>query len=611
LGHSMGGILSAEILLLPPEPPEPSHVFRHRILGAINFDVPFLGMHPGVISSGIASIFSSPPNQPGAAAKTDIESTLTSPSPSAVSSPTTPQSAEPSRQDTLFTLPADPNYNPKFSNDVILPVRKGWRSALHFVNKHSDSLRQATKQYVKSHIEFGGAMADYPGLKARYGKIRALEDEDGKIRRRVLQEQATPPRIRFINYYTASTGRPKKPRSKSRSKSRSRSRSRDGSRSRDNSRAQSRSRTATTNIAVPESSVSPRHSRSPSRSPRISIEEYRDDGVVEMVHIDPIAASSDEEDDPPAPEPDRSAKSDESEESESDENPKSPSSTAGLSLTESAVNGILPAHFHVQMPNLPPIPPPPTEPPALDLTPYPDKAAQRIVQKEYDRQMKHYKQAMKDRDSAIKDRAKLEAKMRKAAAKEILKKQKEEEKQKTKATAEEERKKSKAKEDEEEEKAKTAEEDSVRKGKQKKRRSSKESSRRSQPEDASSIQKNFTSESRGNTILSPPPSSSLSDLSLERTETVDTVDSSANREEIPEKKKKDRVFCMLPPKSPAGERDPAWVRIYMEGVDEVGAHCGLFFVSETYERMVGDVAGRIEEWLKEDMTRRLIETDNQ
>lgn len=37
----------------------------------------------------------------------------------------------------------------------------------------------------------------------------------------------------------------------------------------------------------------------------------------------------------------------------------------------------------------------------------------------------------------------------------------------------------------------------------------------------------------------------------------------------------------------------------MENVDEVGAHCGLFFMSETYERLVGDVGGRIEEWVRE------------
>ncbi len=35
----------------------------------------------------------------------------------------------------------------------------------------------------------------------------------------------------------------------------------------------------------------------------------------------------------------------------------------------------------------------------------------------------------------------------------------------------------------------------------------------------------------------------------------------------------------------------------MEGVDEVGAHCGLFFPGEHYERLVGDVGSRIVGWV--------------
>jgi len=45
----------------------------------------------------------------------------------------------------------------------------------------------------------------------------------------------------------------------------------------------------------------------------------------------------------------------------------------------------------------------------------------------------------------------------------------------------------------------------------------------------------------------------------------------------------------------------------MTGVDEVGAHCGLFFLGDVYERLVGDVAGRVEGWVGEEGTRRLLE----
>ena len=60
----------------------------------------------------------------------------------------------------------------------------------------------------------------------------------------------------------------------------------------------------------------------------------------------------------------------------------------------------------------------------------------------------------------------------------------------------------------------------------------------------------------------------------------------------------------------------------MEGVDEVGAHCSLFFPQgstvalkgeaagqdwcERYASLVGDVAERIEHWVHDDMTERLV-----
>ena len=38
----------------------------------------------------------------------------------------------------------------------------------------------------------------------------------------------------------------------------------------------------------------------------------------------------------------------------------------------------------------------------------------------------------------------------------------------------------------------------------------------------------------------------------------------------------------------------------MEGVDEVGAHCGLFFAENPhYETLVRDVGERIERWVRE------------
>jgi hypothetical protein len=45
----------------------------------------------------------------------------------------------------------------------------------------------------------------------------------------------------------------------------------------------------------------------------------------------------------------------------------------------------------------------------------------------------------------------------------------------------------------------------------------------------------------------------------------------------------------------------------MEGVDEVGAHCGLFVPrAPHYEALVGDVGERIAGWVGEDASRRVV-----
>src|SRR6186713_630390 len=64
LGHSMGGILSSDVVLLAPYNQMNPNTFVHRILGTVNFDTPFLGMHPGVIKSGLGSLFRPSPEAP-------------------------------------------------------------------------------------------------------------------------------------------------------------------------------------------------------------------------------------------------------------------------------------------------------------------------------------------------------------------------------------------------------------------------------------------------------------------------------------------------------------------------------------------------------------------
>lgn len=66
-------------------------------------------------------------------------------------------------------------------------------------------------------------------------------------------------------------------------------------------------------------------------------------------------------------------------------------------------------------------------------------------------------------------------------------------------------------------------------------------------------------------------------------------------------KKRERHFCLLPHDA----ENNSWVKVPMDGVDEVGAHCGLFVLGPVYERLVGDVAGRVEAWVGEEVSWRV------
>ncbi len=58
----MGGLLAAEAATDPSNTLDPNTGKPRRIVGVIAFDTPFLGMHPHVVVSGIASLF---PKSPG------------------------------------------------------------------------------------------------------------------------------------------------------------------------------------------------------------------------------------------------------------------------------------------------------------------------------------------------------------------------------------------------------------------------------------------------------------------------------------------------------------------------------------------------------------------
>ena len=568
LGHSMGGLLSAEVALLD----------RHRIIGTMNFDTPFLGMHPGVIASGLGSLFRPAPDSPASKPAHDRAgsqgvtrmSTNEDGEPSASSSyfgsETTGSQLMPTESSSSMTTPfspaydgpaKDPNFDPPFVNDVRLPQRTAWSNAWHFLNKHSDDLRRATQSYVKSHLEFGGAMADYNGLKNRYGKIRALED------------MKPPKKIRFINYYTASTGRPKKPKESSSDQSVPQV----GQLDKDSPQMASQMRDASLDAPDSHSSdVSPvmsfekqndeplkedarSHEKAFSAASNSSTdgEDARSDASGAIDHLHPAPITDDERDE---------EFGDHSEPTTLEPRLSNATSASGLSKDPSIVSTNAPPLRPA--PLLPPIPTSPEEPAPFDPILYTDKDTRKLAEKEHSRQVKAYRQAVKDRDKGIADRRRFLEKREKNAAKEKEKVERLEEKERIRV-----------------------EQRGMEKGERERAKVERKKQKKSEQERLKAEKQRMKTESdklgKASSRSDPAP-----------------LDDRAGVSPREEKPKRDRKFCMLPPKNHDGQVDPCWVRVFMSGVDEVGAHCGLFFVDgERYEWFVNDVAERIEGWVEE------------
>ncbi|KAL8870928.1 MAG: hypothetical protein Q9174_003133, partial [Haloplaca sp. 1 TL-2023] len=360
----MGGLLTAEVALLSHQQGFPESL-RNHILGTVNLDVPFLGMHPGIVASGISSLFRSTPEQLDVPAQgerpQDIgeEASRSNVALSAVIGATlaaeeTVSAGIASHQTEARSHPPSPGST--FPGIPSAPKQSTLSKAFYFMDKHSGDLTKATKSYFTSHLEFGGCMADYKGLMHRYSRLRALEDDRKS-------------RIRFVNYYTASTGRPKKKKSID-SKERPgksdlnanmltrevQSLDLETTRSSNISFASSRARSSLGDGALNEDITSTDHARSSSSTSQ-----------VDLIHQAPTAL------------------------------PEEPVSTVYSSQIESTDT-------------LPPLPDPPIEPPSFDPSLYTDKDTRKLASRDHDRQLKTYQRALKDRDKAIKDRRKLLAK---------------------------------------------------------------------------------------------------------------------------------------------------------------------------------------------------------
>ncbi|CRG85755.1 hypothetical protein PISL3812_02775 [Talaromyces islandicus] len=359
LGHSLGGILSAEVALNESDPTNSSEIFKHNILGLINFDVPFLGLHPGIVGTGIASLF-----QP----KRNNESPQGDSAELPGLAPVGSGDLGLENMSSWFKENPDSNYDPAFPNDVHRAKRSQLDGMLHFLKKNTGQVRSAMKDYATSYFEFGGCLTDYSGLRRRYSRLKELEAVDNMSLKRDRQGRLLR-RIRFVNYYTASPGYPKK------SQSVDTPGSIDGESSESREIAQQDSGFA---IDIPEPS-----------SP-VLVDEDSEDGN-DLNNIDPKPID----------------------EHEAIENATLSNKGDDNSLVQPATDN----KFASLLDLLPPLPAIPDTPSAIDPSKFEDKDLLKHAQKEYIRLLKFHEQAKKECEKTIKERKKLLEQLKKKHAK--------------------------------------------------------------------------------------------------------------------------------------------------------------------------------------------------
>ncbi|KAJ3515184.1 hypothetical protein NLJ89_g1918 [Agrocybe chaxingu] len=198
LGHSMGGLLAAEAATDRSNNPEGYPGAKpKRIIGVIAFDTPYLGMHPHVVITGLASLLPKddeekektegsmnqhpevkvvdehvtdnweafkkqqhvhPKRAPYSSDSSSIQSsisrdTLLSPSSTSNSLSSPPRSRPPS---------------PFMDKAISFIEKHADEPVARWIRKHADDPFSASKRWIVERFQFGICMFDPPGLKERY-----------------------------------------------------------------------------------------------------------------------------------------------------------------------------------------------------------------------------------------------------------------------------------------------------------------------------------------------------------------------------------------------------------------------------------------------------------
>ncbi|KAF5021165.1 hypothetical protein F66182_6811 [Fusarium sp. NRRL 66182] len=601
VGHSMGGILAADIILMP-NPNRSLHStypFKHRIIGHISLDCPFLGLHPGIIVSGISSLFKPAPtpqddtqgNVNDTAPYGSEASTVANPSASSLyltnsqsSVSESPINSPPIVTPSTSQLPHDPFFNQPFFNDSALQERPFMRRMLHFASKYrSEGLVQAAARHIFSYLEFGSCLADMTGLESRYTRIRYLEDVD-ELQSQDIKQESTRilARVRFVNYYTLCTGRPKSP--KFSPKSGTPQTGVDGIGEHTPSPKTSLDLSdglAPTSSLVSDSSylkVDAIEGRGHSRDsvPSITL-EHRDTIGNATNHQTLLDTDTKNHLDHKSDIETNGGSANDHDSITSDINRLSMYSIDPTPVDESTT---LPDSESTDAPHpkedsdLLPLPDPPTAPEIPDPNLYTDKDERKQAEREAKRLRRAHEHALKDHAKAVREREKLLVKRERRTQKEAERALKEAARQEKEALKESQRKEKEAQKEQQ--------------------RIEKEAAvREKKPQEEQN-------QEHGEVYQPTTEAEENSQRAVENEVVTEAGDVESN------KPRRLRKFCNLP-SSGGRVTDPTWVDIYMADVDEVGAHCGLFFPGAHYEKLVGDVGSRITGWVQEDLTKRAIQ----
>lgn len=592
-------------------------------------DSPFLGLHPGIVASGLSSLFhpAPPPNQDAAS------------SPPADLGPSSPASIS-----TIQSGPRDPTFDPPYFNDSPFKEQPFLTRMIHFGSKHwNEGIFTALSNHVAAHLEFGGCLADYPGLKSRYNQLRALEDIDDFQALNSTSSNSSRNRVRFLNYYTLSPGRPKRPAT--------------AKGSRDTSQVDLSAEPAPEikiedelNNKLVEAIISAKFEDEERNQADANLSEAKtpdNDNDADLKETSAAAAPLGSKEDENIDNDHSTAKQEELREQSLDMNRLSMQSMQSMQNIEPIPmddetepnsieqeseiappdisdippsspliedkaneqnededengNGNSPLEKDLLPPNLdlPPIPDLPNPPDQPDLSQFTDKDSRKQAEKEFSRRQKAYEQAAKDRNKAIREREKLLDKLHKKAQKDAQKDAGKLEKDTKKQQQKSEQDKKRL--EKEEEKAANAEKKRLEK--EEERAAKAEKKRLEKEEAAAAKQQQLADQTKTSTaaaaaaVASSSSSLAAFDIASPRSET--------EAETPGGKPKKLGKFCTTPHKN-NGVMDPTWVSVFMDGMDEVTAHCGLFFPGPHYDTLVGDVSGRIVSWVHDDLSVRAV-----